>query len=120
MCDTGGIEIVAHGNPLSTWAFLINHGGEQLIGERGWARTIAPLPQRAVEVTIRYPQGRLPDTVTVQSEAVPWEQKDGAVMIPVALDLAWSVIRVDWQYALHARTTKRRRSPGMGSGKRET
>ena len=93
---TGGIEVVAHGNPASTWTFLVHHGGEQRIGEKGWARTFDPMPPRAIDLTIRDPQGRFPDAVTIRGEAVPWEHQDGAVMIPVVLDRAWSVIRVDW------------------------
>jgi hypothetical protein len=96
-CDTGGLEIVAHENAGSTWAFLVHHGGEQLIGERGWARTFDPMPPRAVQVAIRHRQGDLPDTVTIQGEAVPWEHRDGAVVISAVLDRAWSVVRVDWK-----------------------
>ena len=95
-CDSGGIEIVAHENAESTWVFLIHHGGEQLIGERRWARTFEPMPARAVQVAIRDRQGDLPDTVTMRGEAIPWGEKDGAVMIPMVLDRVWSVLRVDW------------------------
>ena len=37
------------------------------------------------------------DPLVKIDEAVPWEQKDCAVFIPVVLDRAWSVIQVDWQ-----------------------
>ena len=96
-CDSGGIEIVAHGNATSTWAFLVHHGGEQMIGERGWARTFGPLPARKVDVTVRDRQGRRPDAVTVRDEAAPWKLKDGAVTLSLVLDRAWSLVRVDWR-----------------------
>jgi hypothetical protein len=95
--DGGGVEVVAHGNSESTWAFLVHHGGEQLTGHGGWARTFGPLPSRAVEVTIRDQLGRDPVSVNLLGEEVPWEQKDGAVLISVVLDRAWSLIRVEWK-----------------------
>jgi len=95
--DGGGVEVVAHGNGESTWAFLVHHGGEQLTGESGWARTLAPLPSRAVEIMIRDPLGREPGVVSLLGQAIPWELKDGEVTIKLVLDRIWSLVRVDWK-----------------------
>jgi len=98
---SGSVEIVTHVSEETTWAFLINHGGEQLNGGldfsvRG-ARTFAPVPPFPVTLEIRDPFGRKPDAVTTKGEPLPWAPNKGAVEIPMTMDRFWRVVRVDWK-----------------------
>lgn len=95
--DAPGVEVVVHSNGRSTWAFLINHGGEELIGERGWARTFAPLPCRSVVVRLQDRRRRQPARVTVQGQDADWQIMEDRVHIAVRLDSPWAVIKIDWQ-----------------------
>ena len=96
--EAGTVEIVAHANASTTWAFLINHGGEQLCGSPGkaWARTFAPVPPYPIRVEIRDASGRTPATVTAVGEPVPFSVADGTVEMDLTMDTIWRVLRVDW------------------------
>ena len=95
--DAGSVEVVVHANQNTTWAFLINHGGEQLTRGRAWSRTFAPVPPFAIRLEIRVPSGRTPASVTWAGEAVPWCLAGESLVIEQNLDAIWRVFRVDWR-----------------------
>ena len=95
--DAGTVELVAHGNENTTWAFLINHGGEQLVpAERAWSRTFTPLPAFPVTLRICDASGREPKSVTAGAKGISWTMKAGAVEIAMAVDEIWRIVRVNW------------------------
>lgn len=100
MADSGLIEVVAHANQDSTWAFLVNHSGEHLAasathGHQAWSRTLA-VQSQPITLTIRDPAGRAPAAVRSKSEAAPFRIDDGAAVIEMVMDEIWQVVRVDW------------------------
>jgi len=93
----GTVEVVAHASDNTTWAFLVNHGGEQLNGERQWARTLAPVPGFPIILKVRDAAGRVPQAVTVKGAPIGWTLTEGAVEMEMSLDEVWRVVRVDWK-----------------------
>ena len=95
--EAGTVEVVAHANTDTTWAFLINHGGEQLSFSSRTARTFDFVPPYPAALEIRDPAGRSPKAVTIRGEAVEWNSDNGVVRIPQVADSIWRVVRVDWE-----------------------
>ena len=97
ICASGSVEVVAHVNADTTWAFLVNHNGEQLNPNTNTARTFAPVPARRITLEIRDAADRKPASVTVAGRTVAWQTCDSTVVIPLGLDRIWRIVRVDWQ-----------------------
>lgn len=96
--DSGNVEIVAHASDKATWAFLINHGGEQLFSAQRTARTLGPVPPYPVTVEIRVPAGRGVASVLVDGEQVPCPDTDeGALHLSLLMDRVWLVVQVLWR-----------------------
>ncbi len=94
--ESGGVEVVAHVAPETTWAFLINHGGEQLSGERRWSRVLPTLPPYPVILRMRDAKGRLPAAVSSGGKALRWGQHQDAVEIRLRMSTVWRIVRIDW------------------------
>ena len=98
LSDAGSVEVVAHADGATTWAYLINHGGEQLAPSlKCWARTLAPPPAFPVTLELRDPAGRRPSAVTRLGEPCEWEESEGVVKTSLVLDGLWTIVRVDWE-----------------------
>jgi len=96
-CDAGEVEGVCHADDRSTWAFLVNHGGEQLVSAKRWARTLAA-PALPLTVELRDPQGRRPRRVAVDGQPLaPVPGEPGLVRLPLTFDAFWRIVRVDWE-----------------------
>ena len=93
----GTVEVVAHTSTDSTWAFLINHGGEQLSFSMKTARTFDVVPPYPVTLEVRDPAGRAPRAVTVAGVPAAWDTQGGVVRVPQVADSIWRVVRVDWE-----------------------
>ncbi|OGV76065.1 MAG: hypothetical protein A3K19_02345 [Lentisphaerae bacterium RIFOXYB12_FULL_65_16] len=95
--ESGSVEIVPHMSAKATWAFLINHGGEQLSSSQRTARTFADVPPYTVAVEMRIPSGLMPRSVTVGSRRAAWTQ-DGAILrLSLTLDRIWTVVKAIWR-----------------------
>lgn len=97
MSPSGTVEVVAHADEKTTWAFLVNHGGEQVHGVRQWARAFQPLPPFPVELQIRDAEGRAPRRVSVNGGALPWRMNRDVVLVQLTMNDIWRIVRVDWQ-----------------------
>jgi hypothetical protein len=93
----GSVEAVAHVNARTTWVFLLNHGGEQLVGNQRWARTFAPPPAYPITVRVRDAAGRAPRAVSVAGRPARSAVRDGAVTVSLRLAAFWRILRVDWE-----------------------
>lgn len=94
--SAGSVEIVPHVSPQATWAFLINHGGEQLASLQQTARTFAPPPPYPVTVELRVPRGREPESVTVGGRRATWIREGSTLHLSLKLDRIWTVVKVVW------------------------
>lgn len=98
--ETGLVELVLHANENSTWAFLVNHTGEQLAASatrvgQAWSRTLR-VPAQRLTLTLRDAAGREPSRVTFGGVPVAFSMDEDAVVIDTVLEATWSVARVDW------------------------
>jgi len=93
----GQVELIVHGNEKSTWAVLVNHGGEVFNGERRWPRTWGPVPTYEVVLRVRLPQGRKPTQVKLNGESTAFEVRDDQVFVPVTMEDIWRVVKIDWE-----------------------
>lgn len=92
----GSVEVVAHADAQATWAFLVNHAGEQSNGEQRWTRTFAPVPAIPISLRVRDSKRRLPRSVTSQGAPLAWQTKGDCLEIDLTLDSIWRVVRLDW------------------------
>jgi hypothetical protein len=95
--EAGTVEVVPHTDGKTTWAFLINHGGEQQTFTGRTVRTFAQVPPFPVTLEIAAPAGRQPASATIAGQPVAYEFADGIVRIPQICDSIWRVVRVDWR-----------------------
>ncbi len=94
----GNVELVMRRSPKSTWAVLVNHGGEEFAaGKLPWSRALAPSP--AYPVTVELRDRRSPKRVTCNGAECPFERRGAVLHVPLAMDAAWKVVRVDWDDA---------------------
>ena len=107
--ESGSVEVVAHVAAQTTWVFLINHGGEQLSGERRWSRVLPPLPPYPVTLRVRDTAGRQPAAVTAGGKPLRWQLRDGAVQIRLRLATTWRIVRIDWIAGGDEQTKERER-----------
>jgi hypothetical protein len=92
----GGVELVLWENEKSSWAILIQHGSEQLIGDaRVWSRTVGPMPRRQVVLRLES-KGRTPRRAAFAGQDLAWERQGQEIILPVVLDSVWGVVHVDW------------------------
>lgn len=111
----GSVELVVWENASTTWAILLHHGGEQLIGNtRGlgsWARTLAPLPVLPVRLRLTR-RGCFPAKVACGNMDISVERARGTVRIKASVARSWTMVRVDWREdaASGARGARRGRS----------
>lgn len=95
--EAGGVEIVPHLSDAATWAFLINHGGEQLSSAQRTARTFACVPHYPVTIELRIPQGRKTAAVTVGGKRVRYRVNDGVLSVQTVLDGLWTMVKATWR-----------------------
>jgi hypothetical protein len=95
--EAGTVELAPYVNGDSTWAILINHGGEQMTMETRTARTFAHVPPYPVELRVARPDGRAARGVFVKGTPVAFMSTPSRIMIPLVMDSIWKVVRVDWE-----------------------
>lgn len=93
----GSVEVVPHVSAAATWAFLINHGGEQLAASLRTARTADAVPHYPVVVEVRVPPGRMAADVTLGGRRRRCHVVDGVVRVEAVLDCLWTVLKVTWR-----------------------
>ncbi len=91
----GNVELVCRRAPDRTWAILINHGGEEYFGPRGWPRALEAQPPYDLALKLR--DARKPLRVTCNGADVRFQVRDGVVIVPVIMDAPWKVIQAQWQ-----------------------
>lgn len=109
----GAVELVTWENAASTWAILIQHGGEELHGSKtAWSRTLA-LPRPSV-LTLRVRErGGGTARAVVGNRPVRMRSHGGICEIRVPMDRVCEVVRVDWS----PRPGGQRICPRFGGGK---
>jgi len=95
--DCGSVEIVPYTDTDGAWAFLINHGGEQLNFSSGCSRVFPVMPPYPVTLEFAVPEGKTPVAATVAGNAQEFTFSDGVMRIPQICDSIWRVVRVEWK-----------------------
>jgi len=97
----GNVEIIVQTKQDATWAYLINHGGEQLVpAQRAWSRMFTPVPPFPTTVEIRDDRGRSAARVLLDGEPAEYSEQNGCVQLEIAMDSIWKLVRVDWENSL--------------------
>jgi hypothetical protein len=94
--ESGLVELTASANANSTWAFLVNHGGDQLVGDVHWSRVLPPPPPYPVKIELAAPADKKPERVTINAQPIAWNSRENRVEIPLTMDAYWKIVRVDW------------------------
>ncbi len=93
-CETGGVELVVYADARTTWAVLVHHAGEQLVGR--WARSVGPLP--AVPVRLRVATlGRRVRQILAREQVLRFTVDEDALTVPLVMDSVWRVVRIEWE-----------------------
>jgi len=97
----GQVEVVAHATDKTTWAFLVNHGGEYNAenAPRIWPRTWGPVPAYPITLVIHDAKQRRVKQIAANGQPVHFkvDASDGCVHVSHTLDAIWRVIRIDWE-----------------------
>jgi hypothetical protein len=93
----GSVEVVAHTTQDAVWAFLINHGGEQLCHGSAASRVFEWVPPYPIVLEIAIPEGRTVAGVSCAGEPLAYEIDDGVLRIPQTMDRLWRVVKVEWK-----------------------
>ena len=91
----GNVELICRRAQDTTWAVLVNHGGEEFFGARNWPRVLEAQPPYDVVLKLR--DARRPVRVTCNGVDVRFQVRDGVVIVPVVMDSIWKVIKAQWQ-----------------------
>jgi hypothetical protein len=94
--EAGSVEIVPHVSAAATWAFLINHGGEQLSFSQRTARTSAVVPPYPITVELRIPAGRIPGPAALDGEPVEGTVAGQVLRFDLIAERLWAVLKVVW------------------------
>ena len=95
--EAGTVEVVAHTTADAVWAFLINHGGEQLCHGTAVSRVFDWVPPYPVILEVSVPEGKAVACVNCAGRALAYEVGEGVVRIPQTMDTIWRVVKVGWR-----------------------
>ena len=97
----GQVELILHTTQQTSWAVLVNHGGESMHGINNplqWPRTWGPVPPYRVKLLLRSLTGHTPRRVIAKGRAVrsTFSSFRNELSIPLAMNAIWRIVRVDW------------------------
>lgn len=96
---SGNVELVLWENERTSWAILVHHGGEQLIGTgtMNWSRVVSSPPKTDLVVHLRRREGRKARSITMSGQRFRYAQQSSTIRCPVTLTDVWSMLRVEWE-----------------------
>jgi hypothetical protein len=92
--SSGNVELVVWENAQSTFVMLIQHGGEQAVGQ--WSRSIGPPPQNEVKLYIGARRGSTPTAISLNGRSLEIERTSEPIPCPLSLTQIWNLMRIDW------------------------
>ncbi len=92
----GNLELVLWENAAETWAILVDHRGEQMVGEgRTWARTTAPTGSQTVTLRL-VGRGSRKSRVSWSDGACRCRREGRDLLVSVQMRRGWGVLKETW------------------------